>query len=57
MVRFVPLVGLGSIAFTFGFGDWAYHLATTIAGHVTPSSEWLLLATAGGCLWHLVGDT
>ncbi len=57
VVRFVPLVGIGSIAFTFGSADWAYHLATTIAGHVTPSSEWLLLATAGGCLWHLVGDT
>jgi membrane-bound metal-dependent hydrolase YbcI (DUF457 family) len=57
VVRFIPLVGIGSLALAFGSADWVYHLASPVAGHVPPSSEWLLLATAGGCLWHLVGDT
>lgn len=57
IVRFMPLFGIGSLALAFGSADWAYHLASPIAGHIAPSSEWLLLATAGGCLWHLVGDT
>ena len=56
-LRFMPLVGLGSIALTVGSAYWAYHLASPVAGHVPPSSEWLLLATAGGCLLHLLGDT
>ena len=57
VVRYMPLFGIGSLALAFGSADWVYHLAGPIAGHVPPSSEWLLLATAGGCLWHLVGDT
>lgn len=57
VVRYMPLAGIGSLALAFGSADWVYHLAIPVAGHVAPSSQWLLLATAGGCLWHLVGDT
>lgn len=56
-LRYAPLFGVGSLALAFGSADWAYHLASPLAGHVAPSSEWLLLATAGGCLWHLIGDS
>jgi len=56
VLRYVPLIGIGSLALAWGSAYWAYHLASPIAGLVPPSSEWLLLATVGGCLWHLCGD-
>jgi membrane-bound metal-dependent hydrolase YbcI (DUF457 family) len=57
VLRYVPFIGLASLAMAWGSAYWAYHLASPTAGAIAPSSEWLLLATAGGCLWHLVGDT
>jgi membrane-bound metal-dependent hydrolase YbcI (DUF457 family) len=56
VLRYVPFIGLASLALAWGSAYWAYHIAAPTAGLVPPSSEWLLLATAGGCLWHLVGD-
>jgi hypothetical protein len=56
VLRYVPLIGLGSLALAWGSAYWAYHLASPIAGTIGPSSQWLLLATAGGCCWHYVGD-
>jgi membrane-bound metal-dependent hydrolase YbcI (DUF457 family) len=56
VLRYVPLIGLASLALAGGSAYWAFHLASPTAGAIAPSSEWLLLATAGGCLWHLVGD-
>lgn len=55
-LRYVPLVGVATMVPTAGSAYWAYHLAAPAAGLAVPSSEWLLLATAGGCVWHLVGD-
>jgi membrane-bound metal-dependent hydrolase YbcI (DUF457 family) len=56
VLRYVPLIGLASLALAWASAYWAYHLASPTAGLVPPSSQWLLLATVGGCLWHLVGD-
>ena len=56
VLRHVPLIGFVSLVLAGTSAYWAYHLAAPVAGAIAPSSEWLLLATAGGCLWHLVGD-
>jgi membrane-bound metal-dependent hydrolase YbcI (DUF457 family) len=55
-LRYVSLVGVGTLVLTAGSAYWAYHLASATAGVAAPSADWLLLATAGGCAWHLVGD-
>ncbi len=56
VLRHVPFVGIVSLVLAGASAYWAYRLASPLAGAIAPSSEWLLLATAGGCLWHLVGD-
>ena len=56
ILRHVPFVGLAGLALTGGSAYWAHHLVDPAAGTMAPSSEWLLLATVGGVLWHLVGD-
>ncbi len=56
VLRHVPFVGIAGLALAGASAYWAYHLTAPAAGAITPSSEWLLLATAGGCLWHLAGD-
>jgi membrane-bound metal-dependent hydrolase YbcI (DUF457 family) len=55
-LRYVPLVGVGTLVLTAGSAYWAYHLASATAGVAAPSADWLLLATAGGCFLHLCGD-
>ena len=55
-LRLVPLVGVLTLALTAGSGYWVYHLQRHLVGSVAPSMMWLILATAGGCAWHLVGD-
>lgn len=56
VLRHVPFVGIAGLILTGASAYWAYHLTAPLAGTIAPSSQWLLLATAGGCLWHLVGD-
>lgn len=56
MLRYVPLIGIAGVALGWGSADWAYHLASPTARSIPPSSQWLLLAAAGGVLWHLAGD-
>jgi membrane-bound metal-dependent hydrolase YbcI (DUF457 family) len=57
MLRFAPQVGLATLALAFGSGDWARHLDTHTIGAGAPSLDWLILATAGGCVWHMIGDS
>ena len=57
VLRHVPLVGIAGLVLAGTSAYWAYHLEAPAAGAIAPSSQWLLLATAGGCLWHLVGDS
>jgi membrane-bound metal-dependent hydrolase YbcI (DUF457 family) len=57
MLRFAPLVGLATLALAFGSGEWARHLDTHVVGTAAPSLGWLMLATAGGCVWHMIGDS
>jgi membrane-bound metal-dependent hydrolase YbcI (DUF457 family) len=57
MLRFAPLVGFATLALAFGSGEWARHLDTHVAGTGAPSLGWLMLATAGGCVWHMIGDS
>lgn len=57
MVRFAPLVSLATLALAFASGEWARHLDTHVVGAATPSLGWLMLATAGGCVWHMIGDS
>jgi membrane-bound metal-dependent hydrolase YbcI (DUF457 family) len=56
-LRWIPLIGLGTLVLAFLFGTWARHLDTAARGVHPPSMGWLMLATTGGVLLHLVGDS
>lgn len=50
---------LMDVGFSIGVGAayWADKTMRATRHHPAGSIGWLLLATAGGCFWHLVGDT
>lgn len=57
MLRYAPLIGLAGLGLAWGSANWAYHLAVSTHRHIHPSSQWLVLATVGGCCLHYLGDT
>ncbi|MDA8359045.1 MAG: metal-dependent hydrolase [Actinomycetota bacterium] len=48
------MAGVGMLAIDALAGWWMW---TRYASLTTNSIDWFLLATAGGCLWHFIGDT
>ena len=57
MLRWIPLIGIGTLVLAFLFGTWARHIDTAPLGGHPPSMGWLMLATTGGVVLHLVGDS
>jgi membrane-bound metal-dependent hydrolase YbcI (DUF457 family) len=58
MIRYAGLASIAMVALGGGAAWWVFHDYAQAfgAGHQI-QWEWFVLATGGGCIWHLVGDS
>lgn len=60
MLRYSKLTSIGMVLLGGGSAWWVwseYHQALGVGVGGLTVSAWFILATGGGCVWHLIGDT